>query len=181
MGKSSIERYLAQKEKPQGICTDIRTKATCPVIEDTQKDINQTLSGVSGQEAEAYLRTNDVDSFNRFYARFKEQHPDEILCYDGTILIRAKLPNINLSGVFLCRAHFRSAKLMNANFSDANLLNADLTSADLTGADLTGANLKGCRLRYAVLTDAVGLTSEQLSVADWRYAIDISPHLLPLS
>lgn len=181
MGKSLIEQYLAQEKKPQGICTDIRTSATCPVIEDTQKGVNQTLLGVSDQEAEAYLKANDVDSFNRFYARFREQHPGEILCYDGTILIRAELPNINLSGVFLCRAHFRNAKLMNANFSDANLFNADLTGADLTDANLTGASLKGCCLRYAVLTNAVGLTPEQLSVADWRYALDISPHLLPPS
>jgi uncharacterized protein YjbI with pentapeptide repeats len=97
---------------------------------------------------------------------------------------------VDLRGASLQRADLRNAKFRNAKFSNANLRDADLQFGDLSGADLGGANLisadlrdanligaafhgaiivradlRGARLSGADLSDAHGVTQEQLDEA----------------
>ena len=89
----------------------------------------------------------------------------------------ADLRNRDLSDGVFYNTWFDKAMLQKADFSHADLTNAvlsgaNLTEANLTGADLTAAWLGGAKLRQANLTGVVGLTCDQLKVAeDWRFAI----------
>lgn len=111
----------------------------------------------------------------------------------------ANLRDVDLHGLPLARAGFRSTELSDANLSqaeleeawlnDANLcranlrnmnaygarlLGADLTSADLTGANLCSADLSGAILRSATLRAAnlenARLVDTNLQEADLREA-----------
>ena len=66
---------------------------------------------------------------------------------------------------FLAKADLRDAKLQGAFLLGTNFQGADLDSANLQGADLRGANLQGARLAGTHLTEAKGLTWEQLDEA----------------
>lgn len=83
----------------------------------------------------------------------------------GAKLDEGKLDGALLEGATLPTARLVNATLRGADLTDANLSDANMTEADLTGADLTGARLEGTLLAGADLTDAVGLTLEQLQVA----------------
>ncbi len=67
---------------------------------------------------------------------------------------------INLSGTFI-----RRTNLNGVNLQGADLSQADCTNASFRGANFRDANLAGTILRGADLTDAVGLTREQLKSA----------------
>ena len=72
----------------------------------------------------------------------------------------------DLSGAFLAGVKLCTANLAGANLERAVLVEAQLDSANLRGADLTGAALAGAEPRVLPdLTDARGLTSEQLASA----------------
>jgi hypothetical protein len=85
----------------------------------------------------------------------------------GARLRLADLGLINLSGADLRVADLRGANLNMANLIDADLSAADLSGADLSETTLSGANLSettlsGANLTKADLSEAVGLTIEQL-------------------
>jgi hypothetical protein len=85
-------------------------------------------------------------------------------------LEEANLAGINLEGAILRAAHLEHSNLADAKMQGAFLLNTSLTGARLRNANLQGAFLGGARfddadLLGADLTDATGLTWEQLKLA----------------
>lgn len=98
-------------------------------------------------------------------------------------MVGTRMKRAQLQGAELDNADLRNAELIDAvlaplplaeprrsSLREVNLSGADLTGADLSGADLQGANLRLTKLdradlRGADLTDAVGLTREQLASA----------------
>lgn len=101
----------------------------------------------------------------------------------GTFLDEAHLEDSQLSGAFLAGACLRAVNLQGADLRQADLQGADLRAANLQGADLRGAHLLGTNLQGALLAEAdlrgvdltrvIGLTLEQLALAD----LDEATHL----
>ncbi|MDQ3781004.1 MAG: pentapeptide repeat-containing protein [Chloroflexota bacterium] len=112
------------------------------------------------------------------------------ICFGGADLSDAALTGADLRGVDLGSADLSGANLGGTTLIDTRLNRASLRGANLTQADLTGANLVDADLRLAILdrailrqatllnanldsailfgadlTDASGLTSEQLAGA----------------
>ncbi len=93
----------------------------------------------------------------------------------GAILSEVRLEEANLAGISLEEAILRAAHLEHSNLTEAKmqgafLLNtrlngARLRNANLQGAFLGGARFDGAELLGADLTDANGLTWEQLKTA----------------
>ena len=102
----------------------------------------------------------------------------------GTDLQEANLEGANLHSANLEEASLIKAKLEGATLGNANLEGAYLHSANLCLADLEGANLYGAYLTGADLTEAIGLTKEQLEGKDPPFlcrtqlpeGIDIDPN-----
>jgi uncharacterized protein YjbI with pentapeptide repeats len=122
--------------------------------------------------------------------QFQPTGPDDEVTPDRpTRLVRAKLVDATLVGANLTRADLTGAVLRRAKLDSdviaiapapADLALQSIPRTDLTGADLTGADLSGASLRHAILTgacldrailtgadlsDAEGLTREQLANA----------------
>ena len=97
-----------------------------------------------------------------------------ILGLDVDDLIRAYLPDADLSSADLRGADLREAELSGANLRGAILSGADLRGANLGGANLSGANLRGANLGDANLGDAnlrdANLRGANLSCANLRGA-----------
>jgi hypothetical protein len=72
---------------------------------------------------------------------------------------------VDLSGANLIGASLTHADLNRANLSRAALLSASLIGAHPSGANLTGADLRGASLIGANLSDATGLSHDQLDKA----------------
>lgn len=93
----------------------------------------------------------------------------------NAFMAKADLRNARLQGAVLWKANLKGAYLFKANLKGANLWRAhlegtDLSWAHLEGADFGFANLEGADLDWsylkgADLTDATGLTQEQLDKA----------------
>ena len=113
-------------------------------------------------------------------ARWREEHPNEILDLNAAYMSYARMTQVNLSGADLRNADLMGAMLQRANLSGcylnpvhmyhANLIQADLSralmnGANLRGANLTGADLSGVDLDRAVLSDA-NLSGANLSGAN---------------
>ncbi|MBD1845136.1 pentapeptide repeat-containing protein [Cyanobacteria bacterium FACHB-63] len=134
-----------------------------------------------------YLRLRDL---NLSHALLAKADLSRAMLY-GSILFKANLIGANLSQAILVETNLGDAFLMNAilrhtNLSSSNLGNAKLMGSDLREADLSNANLKGADLSEAKLgkvkmngadlykanlTDAQGLTPEQIRTANnWRKA-----------
>ena len=64
--------------------------------------------------------------------------------------------------VVLYKSDLRGYDLARTNLSNIDLTHAHLERANLHGANLTGAKLWDCDLRGGDLTDAIGLTDDQL-------------------
>ena len=98
-------------------------------------------------------------------ARWREEHPNEILDLNAAYLSYARMPQVNLSGADIRNSDLMGAMLQKANLSGcylnpchmyhANLIEADLTRALLNGASLRGANLRGADLSNADLDRAI--------------------------
>lgn len=94
-----------------------------------------------------------------------------------TSLIGAQLPKsifwgANLQYADLQRANFAEAKFHGVQLQNANLQDANLQGAKFRDANLEGANLKGANIQAAVLSQAKGLTIEQVKLAqNWEKAI----------
>jgi uncharacterized protein YjbI with pentapeptide repeats len=83
------------------------------------------------------------------------------------------LTRANLGDAMLVVTDMRQAILAGANLSRANL-----GSADLRGVDLTGAYMFGTILYRTRLTDARGLTQEQLDAACGNETTRLPPGLV---
>lgn len=91
---------------------------------------------------------------------------------EAATLFEANLDNAvcagaSMEGVQLAGASLRAAQLYDVNLSGANLFQADLTGASLLNANLTGAILNDAilaqaNLQNADLSNAIGLTVEQV-------------------
>ncbi len=79
----------------------------------------------------------------------------------GSVLRKAYLPNINLSGANLIHADLSGAWLRAADLSNARLFGATLKDTDLTGTNLSGAQFSIGEGNYP----ASGITQIQLDVA----------------
>jgi uncharacterized protein YjbI with pentapeptide repeats len=86
----------------------------------------------------------------------------------GAALVKANLIWALLSKATLIEAQLAQANLRYANLRGANLSNAILTKADLTESELIDAQLFG-----ADLSEAIGLTQEQLDAAKGDHATRI--------
>ena len=84
---------------------------------------------------------------------------------EGASLGEANLTGANLGAANLEGASLRDANLTGANLGVANLEWADLRAVNLEGAFLEDANLEGAVLLRTRLSNAEGLTAEQLSKA----------------
>ncbi len=78
----------------------------------------------------------------------------------------AYLSEADLTGSNWEQANLAAANLERANLTGANLRGANLAGADLRGADLAQARLRGANLQDANLSDAQGVTEEQLAGAN---------------
>ena len=133
-------------------------------------------------------------------ARWREEHPNEVLDLNAAYMSFARMPQVNLSGAdirnsdlmgamlqradlsgcFLNPCHMYHANLKQANLSKAlmngaNLRGANLSEANLTGVDLDRAVLSGANLTGANLTGAnlsrVNLTGANLTGANLTGAV----------
>jgi uncharacterized protein YjbI with pentapeptide repeats len=105
--------------------------------------------------------------------------PDDIGAYEnvkGIQLSSTSLRYADMRASFLANSFLTGADLEGADLLGANLKGSSMIDADLRGATLANANLKaatmtrakldGAEIKYADLTDAQGLTADQLRVAD---------------
>jgi len=81
------------------------------------------------------------------------------------VLTGANLEDRDFQGVNFLKANLSGSDLRGASFNDANLRYTDFSGCDLRGADFGGANLLLADLTGATLTDAKGLSTEQIEDA----------------
>ena len=108
-------------------------------------------------------------------ARWREEHPNEILDLNAAFLSFARMPQVDLSGADIRNSDLMGAMLQKANLEGcslnpchmyhANLIQANLSRARLNGANLRGANLSGADLSNADL-DRVVLSDANLTGAN---------------
>ena len=113
-------------------------------------------------------------------ARWREEHPNEVLDLNAAFMSYARMPQVNLSGADIRNSDLMGAMLQRADLSgcymnpchmyhanliEANLSRALLNGASLRGANLRGADLSGADLDRAILSDA-NLTGANLSGAN---------------
>jgi len=95
----------------------------------------------------------------------------------GAVLDNSNLKNAVLRTVDLSGAHLDSATLNGADLSGAHLERAWLMGVTLSGARLDGAQLEGTVLYDVDLSQAVGLTQEQINLATGNGATKSPPNL----
>ncbi len=117
-----------------------------------------------GQFEGAKLLHADLTTAEAFYASFDRANMSHAVLtsanltsssFEGASMSEADLTAANLTEAQLADADLSHALLIGTNLSRASLRRADLRRADLTGAILDGADL----------TEAVGLTQDQLADA----------------
>jgi hypothetical protein len=91
------------------------------------------------------------------------------------------LHNTNLSKAHLPFAHLERAFLYNCNLEGALLYQAHLEGAWIARANMKNVNLDGANLSGADLTDAEGLSEEQLRFAQWDKKTTLPKYLSDLS
>jgi hypothetical protein len=87
------------------------------------------------------------------------------------------LNGTNLGKAHLPSAHLESAFLTNCNLESALLFRANLQGAWLARSILKNVNLDGANLENADLSEAIGLTPEQLRHARLNEKTTLPPHL----
>jgi uncharacterized protein YjbI with pentapeptide repeats len=113
-------------------------------------------------------------------ARWREQHPGEVMDLYNCYMSHVRIPQVDLSGSDMRDSDFMGAMMRRANLSgcylnpshlyradlrEANLSRSLLNGANLRGADLRGANLEAADLDRAVLSEA-NLTGANLRRAN---------------
>jgi hypothetical protein len=96
----------------------------------------------------------------------------------GTHLERALLWRTHLEGAILAEAHLEGASLEDAHLEGASLDYAHLEGANLSEGHLEGAILVGAHLEGANLSEAKGLTLEQISQASGNSKTILPPELM---
>ena len=101
-------------------------------------------------------------------ARWREEHPGEVLDLNACYMSHARIPQADLSGSDMRNADLMGAMLRRANLSgcrlnpahmyradlrEANFSNSLLNGANLRGADARGADFQGVDLDRAILSD----------------------------
>ena len=92
-------------------------------------------------------------------ARWREEHPGEVLDLNASYLSYARIPQVDLSGADIRDSDLMGATLPRANLSGARLnpvhmYRADMRQANVTRALLNGANLRGANLAGADFSDS---------------------------
>ena len=103
-------------------------------------------------------------------AKWRTEHPNEVLDLNAAYMSYARMPQINLSGADIRNSDLMGAVLQRADLSGCflnpcHMYHANLKQANLTKALMNGANLRGANLSGADLTD-VDLDRAVLSGAD---------------
>jgi len=103
-------------------------------------------------------------------ARWREEHPGEVMDLYGSYMSNTRMPLVDLSGADLRDSDFMGAMLRRANLSGCylnpvHMYHADLRQADLSRTLMNRANLRGADLREADLQNA-DLDSATLSDAN---------------
>jgi Pentapeptide repeats (8 copies) len=154
------------------------------IAKDSERDhwpIMEVLSTYVRQNAQRKEETREQEKLKPEKATIQGVHRDADIQAILTVLGRRNptresaeqwlnLIGTDLRGAFLYKAHLRRANLTEANLGGAILFRADLTQAYLDGANLSGAYLNGATLvgvylRRAYLSEAKGLTQEQIDKA----------------
>lgn len=91
--------------------------------------------------------------------------------------IRIDLHGTSLARAYLPYAHFENAFLYESNFDGAMLQGANLRGAWCWKSSFAGATLEGAHLEGADLTEAAGLTLEQIQSAHRDEATKLPAHL----
>src|SRR5918992_897424 len=117
-------------------------------------------------------------------ARWREQHPGEVMDLYNCYMSHVRIPQVDLSGSDMRDSDFMGAMMRRANLSGcylnpshlyrADLREANLEAADLDRAVLSEANLTGANLRRANLSrvnlDRSNLTGADLTDANFNGA-----------
>ena len=80
----------------------------------------------------------------------------------GADFSRAELSRAQLSKVDLSRANLTGASMVKTNLVEAKLCSTVLIEANMTGAWLIRADLRGVDLSRANLSEAIGISNEEL-------------------
>ena len=152
------------------------------VLPDVTTDVQSALTVIKRREVQhdpegklLDLSKTNLSYANLTHANLRGAHLSDTHLSD-THLSSADLGSANLSGANLRGANLRDASLINANLSSANLGFAVLRGANLGGAVLRGAVLSNAyfeksSLYGADLSNAYGLTANQVKTAqDWQKA-----------
>jgi uncharacterized protein YjbI with pentapeptide repeats len=102
-------------------------------------------------------------------ASFKNAHLNNTI-FDGANLadanfLRARLQGATFGATNLARSTFIGAQIQDVDFTGANLERANLFRLNLSGVDFSLANLRGAILRNADMSEAIGVTREQIELA----------------
>ncbi|MGV6838971.1 MAG: pentapeptide repeat-containing protein [Planktomarina sp.] len=120
------------------------------------------LSGAQLQKA--YLSWAELQKANLSGAQLQKAYLVKAQLQEADFSA-AQLQKANLFRAQLQKADLRKAQLQKANLSGAQLQRANLSGAQLQRADLSGAQLQGANLCGADMTDATGLTQDQINSA----------------
>lgn len=98
-------------------------------------------------------------------ARWRDEHPNDVLDLNAAYLSYARMPQVNLSGADIRNSDLMGAMLQRANLTGcflnpchmyhANLIEANLSRSLMNGANLRGANLRGADLSNVDLDQAI--------------------------
>lgn len=97
------------------------------------------------------LLEGGVSQFNDW----REQNPDEEICFRGADLRWANLQGTNLRWTDCQRTNFQVANCQRADFWRAKCQKADFRGADCQGADFRRANLQGANLQGADVSNTI--------------------------
>ena len=172
--------FTMQQDARQQQTEDQRARAERRLAEQRAQDeaLQAYLDQLSYLLLEKDLRNSDEGSEVRTLARARTATVIQRLDADGNrnvirflneagltkvgLLAGVDLQGAQLGGADLGSTNLSDTNLSDADLSDANLLDAKLRGADLSDADLSDANLKYAYLIEANLSNARGITKEQL-------------------
>jgi uncharacterized protein YjbI with pentapeptide repeats len=178
-----LTAFIREHTKPDTGATPSSNKV--PSSRTVAADVQAALTVLGRRNSERdrgrlYLHGTNLQGAELSEANLQEAELSEANLH-GAILGGTNLQGATLVKANLQEAMFGAANLQNAMFAEANLQSAELSGADLQDAILAGANLQkahlySAKLRGAYLGEAdlkgvdlsetIGLTQEQLSLAN---------------
>jgi hypothetical protein len=170
--EDQVERALdAENQRAQDAALEAYLEQMSQLLTDQERPLlwakpDDTLSVVAWARTKTVLRrmgparkgnvlrfVNEAGLINKHRPVFRLLGAD----LRGADLQESYLRHVNLHG-----ADLRGATLTGANLEEVDLSKADLSGADLSNADLSNADLSNADLSAAALTNAIGVTEEQL-------------------